>query len=212
MSLQYEVLHENVYYFPSIVKNIDFLLEQIETFNSVSISDWETWYAKNTPDSYPYGDVKTFRTSLIKNEVDLEKKKTAEKIIFTILDALEQSCREFLINHGAEQDELDYLKYTIYNNEFVYGIRKYNPNEQMGPHQDQVSEDRDTITISMYLNDDYEGGEISVVEPGVDVTIKTLPGSIVIFPSSYLHESKQLVSGRKTILTHVHMALGKIVK
>ncbi len=211
MSLEYQVLHEKVYYFPKIIKDIDYLLDKIETFSSESISEWETWYAQNTPDSYPYGDLKKFRTALLNNEVDENKKEIAEKIIFTIIDALEKSCREFLINHGANQEELNHLKHSLYNDDFMYGIRKYNPNEHMGPHQDQVSTERDTITISMYLNDDYEGGEIAVVEPGVDISIKALPGSVVIFPSNYLHESKLLLSGRKIILTHVHMTLDKVL-
>ncbi len=211
MSLDYQILHENVYYFPKIIKDIDLLLEEIETFNSVSISDWETWYAHNTPDSYAYGILKRFRTALLKNETDQNKKKKAENIIFTLLNALEQSCREFLVNHGANEEELNHLKHSIYNDDFLYGIRKYNPNEHMGPHQDQVSTDRDTITISMYLNDDYEGGEIAVVEPGIGISIKASPGSIVIFPSKYFHESKLLVSGQKMILTHVHMTLDKVL-
>lgn len=212
MSLDYQILHKNVFYFPKIIKNIDSLLEEIETFSSVSISDWEPWYAQNVPDSYAYGILKIFRTSLLDSETDPAKKEKAKTIIYTLLDALETSCKEFLLKQGASEEELNHLKHSIYNDNFIYGIRKYNPNESMGPHQDQVSTDRDTITISMYLNSDYEGGEIAVVEPGAEVSIKTEPGSIVIFPSRYLHESKLLTSGRKIILTHVHMTLDKVLK
>jgi predicted 2-oxoglutarate/Fe(II)-dependent dioxygenase YbiX len=74
-----------------------------------------------------------------------------------------------------------------------------------------VSPDRDTITISVYLNDDYEGGEIAVVEDGLDISIKTKAGSIVIFPSSYHHASKFSPSGQKMIITHVHMPISRVL-
>lgn len=208
--LNFEVLNENVYYFPEIIKNIKSLLLEIETFNSESVSNWEIWHANSDPNSPEYGILKTFNTSLLEKETDVDKKIRAKNLMFSILEAMELSAREYLISHGASEKELDALKKSLFEDPMPYAIRKYNPNESMGPHTDRFSEDKDTITIAVYLNDDYVGGEISVVEPGVDVTIKTKAGSIVVFPSSYLHESKPLISGRKTIITHVHTTLEKL--
>lgn len=211
MSLSYEILDKNVYYFPEIIKNISELLEEIEEFHSVSVAPWEIWYANSTPDSHPYGVVKTFETALLSEEIDPEKRKKAENIIFSILDAMEKSCSEYLKQHGASEEELNYLKTCLYTDRNRYGIRKYNPGESMGPHQDMVTPERDTITISVYLNDDYEGGEIAVVEKDLNISIKTKAGSIVIFPSSYHHESKFSPSGQKTIITHVHMPINRVL-
>lgn len=211
MTLSYEILHKNVYYFPEIIENISELLAEIEEFHSVSVAPWTTWYANNTPDSYAYGTVKTFETALLAEELDPEKRKRAENIIFSILGAMEKSCAEYLTKHGGSEEELNYLKTSLYKDRNRYGIRKYNPGESMGPHQDMVSPDRDTITISVYLNDDYEGGEIAVVEGNLDISIKTKPGSVVIFPSGYYHESKFSASGRKMIITHVHMPINRVL-
>lgn len=212
MPLDYEILHENVYYFPGIIKDIDNLLKDIEEFHSVSVSPWDTWYANNTSDSYPYGLVKTFQTALLDEEVDPEKAIVAKKIIFSILEAMEASCSEYLRVHGAAATELEYLHECLFKDRNRYGIRKYNPQESMGPHQDMVDSERDTITISVYLNDDYEGGEIAVVEGDLDIAIKAKAGSIVIFPSSYHHESRYSPSGRKMIITHVHMPISRVLQ
>lgn len=210
MTTNYQILHKDVYYFPGIISNIQEILEEIEVFDSVSVSPWGIWYAGNTPDSHPYGDLKTFKINLLGSETDPELKSRAENLIFSIINPMEESCRIFLEGHGVSERELSHLHSSMYEDNNVYGIRKYNPDESMGPHQDMVDLNRDTITISVYLNDDYEGGEIAVVEPGVDVSVKAQAGSILVFPSSYNHESRQLFSGRKIIITHVHMALGKI--
>jgi 2OG-Fe(II) oxygenase superfamily len=54
-----------------------------------------------------------------------------------------------------------------------------------------------TISMVMYLNDDYEGGEIFF--PRFNLTIKPKKGDIVIFPSTYIyeHSSLDMVSGVK---------------
>lgn len=55
-----------------------------------------------------------------------------------------------------------------------------------------------TISIVVYLNDDYEGGEIWF--PRMDnLSIKPKAGDIVVFPSTYIYEhaSQDMISGTK---------------
>jgi predicted 2-oxoglutarate/Fe(II)-dependent dioxygenase YbiX len=54
-----------------------------------------------------------------------------------------------------------------------------------------------TVSIVVYLNDDYEGGEIWF--PRFDLTHKPKAGDIVVFPSTYIYEhaSQDMVSGTK---------------
>jgi predicted 2-oxoglutarate/Fe(II)-dependent dioxygenase YbiX len=49
----------------------------------------------------------------------------------------------------------------------------------------------------MYLNDDYEGGELWF--PYLDLTFKAEAGDIVLFPSTYIfaHAAKPVISGTK---------------
>lgn len=55
-----------------------------------------------------------------------------------------------------------------------------------------------TISVCVYLNDDYEGGELHF--PRFDkLTIKPKAGDIVVFPSTYIYEhaSQDMISGTK---------------
>jgi hypothetical protein len=54
-----------------------------------------------------------------------------------------------------------------------------------------------TVSVVVYLNDDYEGGEI--VFPRFNLTHKPQAGDIIVFPSTYVyeHSSEDIVSGTK---------------
>lgn len=54
-----------------------------------------------------------------------------------------------------------------------------------------------TVSIVVYLNDDYEGGELWF--PRFDLTIKPKAGDIAVFPSTYIYEhaSQDMISGTK---------------
>lgn len=55
-----------------------------------------------------------------------------------------------------------------------------------------------TVSIVVYLNDDYEGGDIWFPRMD-DLSIKPRAGDIVVFPSTYIYEhaSRDMVSGTK---------------
>ena len=205
-----EILHKNVYYFPGAISNIDAVMEALETVNSLSVTPWETWYANNNSKENPYGDLKTLSHPDLEAETDLAVKTKSEYVLTSILGAMESCTAIYLKNHGADEQELLHLHNEIYGSH-TYGIRRYDENKDMGPHTDMVVADRDTITIAVYLDDEYEGGELGIVQPGLNIAIKNKAGSIVVFPSGYLHESRPLLSGRKTIITHVHMPIKKLL-
>jgi predicted 2-oxoglutarate/Fe(II)-dependent dioxygenase YbiX len=54
----------------------------------------------------------------------------------------------------------------------------------------------------MYLNDDYEGGEIRF--PAYDITYKPIAGTFIFFPSStyYVHEVLPITSGVRFTSPH----------
>tara|TARA_B110000503_G_scaffold131362_2_gene205847 strand:+ start:701 stop:1390 length:690 start_codon:yes stop_codon:yes gene_type:complete len=64
-----------------------------------------------------------------------------------------------------------------------------------------------TISAVLYLNDDYEGGELWFPRFGVD--LKPKKGDIAIFPSTFIYEhaSKEMISGTKysiVVMTDYH--------
>ncbi|NBP55847.1 hypothetical protein EBU71_04800, partial [bacterium] len=70
--------------------------------------------------------------------------------------------------------------------------------KSMGPHVDNYNDDpRKTISVVLYLNDSYVGGELNF--PEQDIMIKPEAGSLIIFPSTkpYYHESKTIENGVK---------------
>jgi hypothetical protein len=81
-----------------------------------------------------------------------------------------------------------------------YKIQKYSTGAYMGPHVDSIDKTADkspTISIVLYLNEDYEGGNICFPEQGLD--IKPKAGSMIIFPSypPYYHDPKPVTKGTK---------------
>ena len=90
---------------------------------------------------------------------------------------------------------LNIKKPTVINN---YAINKYFSGESMGLHVDSYeNSDEKRFTILIYLNDDYEGGEIEF--PNQNIKFKPQAGSALIFPTQepYAHKSYDVLNGFK---------------
>jgi hypothetical protein len=92
------------------------------------------------------------------------------------------------IYKGFEKARLAYFDKTnkFLNKILDIRVAKYFPEVSMGPHTDKKA--GSFMSAVMYLNDDYESGEIHF--PDFDVLIKPQAGSIVIFPSDVMHDPK----------------------
>jgi hypothetical protein len=205
VEIEYKIPYENVVYFPGIVDNIDDIIEAIETTNSLAISPWEVWYASSDTSGYAYGEVKSMSKQLIKNESDPTIVEKSEYIISTLVDAMSTAAQKYSEIYNIDQALLDYALYALNMDGTKYGINKYYERMYMGPHVDWNEQNSDiTYTIVVYLNDDYEGGELFFVDPEINVKIKPEKGSIVMFPSTlpYLHQSCDIINGRKMLITH----------
>jgi predicted 2-oxoglutarate/Fe(II)-dependent dioxygenase YbiX len=77
---------------------------------------------------------------------------------------------------------------------------QYEPGQYFAPHQDgsfvRSLNERSQVTVLLYLNEDFTGGE-TVVENEV-VIPET--GMLLLFRHPLVHESKPLLSGRKYVL------------
>ena len=81
-------------------------------------------------------------------------------------------------------------------------VREYAAGSAMTAHIDGYSYVKDgenevipKFTILLYMNDDYEGGEIHFLNE--NIKIKPKAGSVVIFPSNLLHEVKTVILGNR---------------
>ena len=85
-----------------------------------------------------------------------------------------------------------------------YHTQKWEPGAYARVHSDNTDEHgksgaftRSRYAGFLYLNDDFEGGDVIFREQGIN--IRPEPGSLLIFPSvkPYYHESTEITSGYK---------------
>jgi Rps23 Pro-64 3,4-dihydroxylase Tpa1-like proline 4-hydroxylase len=86
-----------------------------------------------------------------------------------------------------------------------YQLLKYSGGQHYDAHYDGGTESGRAVSPIVYLNDDYEGGEIEFVN--FNLKIKPKSGSLLIFPSNYAyrHIAHPVTSGTKyAIVTWLH--------
>lgn len=76
-----------------------------------------------------------------------------------------------------------------------FTIRRYDAGSIMHPHEDFGVPLRPKYTALFYFNDDYAGGELHF--PKEKISIKPKSGSVIIFPSTTVHEVKLVESGKR---------------
>ena len=99
----------------------------------------------------------------------------------------------------------DYARYwginVVYYEAFNF-VKYDGPGQQFKIHADHGPAYNTTVSVVVYLNDDYEGGELYFND--LDIKIKPQAGSIIMYPSSapYSHQSLKVLKGRKMLITH----------
>jgi hypothetical protein len=81
-----------------------------------------------------------------------------------------------------------------------YSLLKYSGGQEYKGHYDGTSSSGRIISALVYLNDDYEGGEIEF--PFFGIKIKPQAGMLILFPSNfaYTHVAHPITSGTKYAL------------
>ena len=109
------------------------------------------------------------------------------------IDIIDKPYREIL-KIWSEKTNNPPLEYISKN----YLLRKYHKGGRIGQHIDKnIENPLNTIdwSVLFYLNEDYEGGEISF--PELDITIKPSKGSALVFPCTAVHIANEVTSGEK---------------
>jgi len=78
-----------------------------------------------------------------------------------------------------------------------YSLLRYTEGGKYSAHVDRGAPNNRVVSGLIYLNDDFEGGELHF--PRQELTIKPKPGSLVLFPSfhTFEHASLPIKSGTK---------------
>ena len=208
-----KILEEKVYYYEDGVKNFDELMKTIDDLDKLEeeagISSWFDWTASNDKD-FIYGSTKTYDINSINNLEEPYKSKMAF-VYNTIQDSFYDVCKDYAEALG------DYDEPRLFP---TFNIKKYKEGTSMGAHYDQLDGDKTLrYSLVMYLNDDFEGGEISFTlsdydgiinkttphpdydnpenKDLMDFSVKPKAGSVIIFPSSApYHHTAHLVKSK----------------
>lgn len=183
-----EVYADKIFYYKNVIENCKDLVSLLEEIhptlgdNNV-LTKWESWTASDNKDTQ-------FGWKISSNPEMYGLATTDAKFIY-------DSFYNSLLSVGSD--------YATKNNLVIdkpnpLSISKYIEGSSMGSHVDDYGTNNETTPIMsavLYLNSDYEGGELYFREQGV--TIKPEAGSVVIFPSvePFYHESKKIISGNK---------------
>jgi hypothetical protein len=201
-----EILDEKVYYYTDVIEDPKKLVAAIEGMSS---SAWGEWAACSGM-HYVYGATKDVLPKHMRGDVE---DADYDYIYDTINNAMHAVARDYAEAMGNTDDPKLFP---------VHPIKKYMAGTFMGAHFDQQEGDeRLKYSLVMYLNDDYEGGEISftirnpegVIQGGTPAedfeiakqdnsftfAVKPKAGSVIIFPPSppYHHTAHLVKDGFK---------------
>lgn len=192
------ILEDKIFYYENVIDNPYDFISYIESLDSSlvdgesAINPWAKWRSSNDPD-HIFGEQKFIDViKLVGNDNAQPQTESPmfEECLYiynTINNAIVNASKDYESYHGMDIGQLAPLS-----------ISKYFPGAGMGSHVDDYNDGSNpTISVVLYLNDNYEGGNIYFRVQDVD--IKPSAGSLVIFPSHepYYHESKTLISGYK---------------
>jgi predicted 2-oxoglutarate/Fe(II)-dependent dioxygenase YbiX len=191
-----KIYFEKIFYYQNIIEKPEEVVyflenENQEYQNNNGIGYWEKWQTSGK-EPYQFGEKKTINYEKIKNSENKTKNffnKIDIAINKVLLDYKEKNTEDI----GEPQS---------------YGISKYFTEKEMGEHVDfnlksmkrQGNFMFPTVSSVLYLNDDYEGGEIEF--PRQKIFIKPSSGSMIVFPSTepFYHKSNKIISGNKYVV------------
>lgn len=117
-----------------------------------------------------------------------EKNKFLYDMNFNVLDLIKKCVSDYATSWDM----------GIHHYQTLNFVRYLSPTGYFAPHHDDDPTTVRTITAILYLNDDYEGGNL-VFSRLDNLVVKPETGDLIVFPASYLyeHESTLLTRGVK---------------
>lgn len=84
--------------------------------------------------------------------------------------------------------------YVRYSKGMSYGYHVDDP--IMGPMNARYRTD---LSITVFLNDDYEGGELAIKTPFGTQQFKSKAGDVLVYPSTSVHKVEEVTSGERLV-------------
>ena len=176
-----KVLENNIIQYS--LNDTEDIIQLIEKELGSFISEWSPWTAN---DEYTFGEQKRLFLENTEDKNSLLKEK-----LISLSNFINAAAQDYSTRNGIDVGFLTPLT-----------VSKYHVGKTMGYHVDSYgdADPEPTISVVLYLNDNYEGGELHFRE--FDITIKPKPYTLVIFPSKepYYHSSLPLIAGTKYLM------------
>jgi hypothetical protein len=201
-NLEYEILDLGLVYYKNILKNPKNLIDKIEDLDrryheentrhdETSVRPWVPWINDN-------GSNEIFNyQKFIPQVVDISNldKYVNEQIFISseLFGALDITLKHY------STALYPFAEKNIKSREATMHLLRYDKTGHLPAHQDQGVSTR-VLSVLLYLNDDYEGGEIEFRHS--NVKIKPEAGSVLFFPSNflYVHEVYPVTKGPRYAL------------
>ncbi len=207
------VYYKNIYENPEkIIEKIEHLEEKMKSFvedgsYQFTQSYWEDWdYETHDGQRLVFCKKAWFPNLKLLQNDDLfyDEKKEISEYLFGGL--------EKAFNHYS-QIMYPYAGRNIKGEVDQVSVLKYEPSGYLPEHIDQGISSR-VLSVVSYLNDDYDGGEITFTSIGDGgITIKPEAGSAVFFPSNFVgsHKISEIRSGtRYSVPNWYHNRIDKV--
>jgi len=156
--------------------------------------DWKP----GTINDYEVNEYRKCEVVYLSNDETKERNlKTRKKIDEEIFDIITINLQKYLNKYNS-------LGYIQVSEDTGYMLLRYKTGDYVKKHVDTSSDQHRTLSCSLILNDDYEGGEISFLDGEIKPHLKK--GDLIIFPSSftYPHQVLPIKKGiRYSIITWI---------
>ena len=178
----YVLLRDRILLFKNAVKNPEVLIAMAEA------AGWRD----NPHSEYEDGLVHRYETDIV---VSLNS--GAEADVLSQLEAAMRTYAEVATTSSISSD------HVYVGSEWLGHISKYTKGGVATSHTDEdIHVDNGMCSIILYLNEDYEGGEVGFDDFNVEV--KPSAGDVLIFPCHYYHYGSEVLSGYKYISIFRH--------
>lgn len=196
--MKYEILADKIIYFKNALPDPKGWLEDIENADTPLISSWLPW-EKYTEESTGYMKKYGFKKMIYGDHILTHKVEDFPNDAFNrvsdLANAIDKCCDIYAKTYGVE------IKERLNKN--MYLLSKYDSDSVIDlQHHIDIEGEWEEYSILVYINSDYEGGELELTN--FNINLKPQSGSIIIFPSGdpYVHAAQKSYNGQKYFIAH----------
>jgi predicted 2-oxoglutarate/Fe(II)-dependent dioxygenase YbiX len=209
--MEYEVLDLGLVYYKNVIPDPQFIIDTVNDVDArflnnehgdahTDVKPWTAW---------TYGDMtfnwqKFFPESKHVREDDYFKNEVRQvsDMLYSSLDKAYEHYSNVIYPFAAN---------NIKSREQSIHLLRYEKGGHLPAHQDQGVSSR-VLSSVMYLNDNYDGGEIEFKNS--NVKLKPEAGSIIFFPSNflYIHEVYPITNGARYSMPHWYHNMKNLIQ